>query len=271
MTVIETSRTTNPRLETIFNDVLAGLQDVVRKHRVTWQEYRIATEWLTDAGNQGYEIPLLLDVFLSTTVDNSNFDADESTESNVEGPFYIPGAPRLEQPYVLPRRENEPGETLLFSGTVTATDGSPLPRALLDVWQANGAGQYSHFHPGVPEHNLRGQLTADDEGRFQFETVVPAPYEIPKTGATGRLLAALGRHCFRPAHIHFKLSHDDARPLTTQVYFHGDPWIDSDVVGAVKEPLITAVSRHEGDDGRSYAACSYDFVLAPVNTAVSRT
>ena len=71
----------------------------------------------------------------------------------------------------------------MFSGSVTSTDGTPLAGALLDVWQDNGAGEYSHFHPGVPEHNLRGRLVTDADGRFEVETVLPVPYEIPTDGA----------------------------------------------------------------------------------------
>ncbi len=143
-----------------------------------------------------------------------------------------------------------------------STDGSPLAGAVLDIWQANGVGEYSHFHPGVPDYNLRGRLRTDDEGRFEFETVFPSRYEIPNTGATGKLLAALGRHCFRPGHIHFKLVHERAQTLTTQIYFEGDPWIDSDVVGAVKAPLVTKVVW-EDEDGSRRATCSYDFTLGP--------
>jgi catechol 1,2-dioxygenase len=127
---------------------------------------------------------------------------------------------------------------------------------MLDVWQCNGIGEYSHFHPGVPEYNLRGRLTTDESGRYEFQTVVPSPYEIPKAGATGKLLDALGRHAFRPAHIHFKLSNADFQPWTTQIYFEGDPWLDSDVVGAVKPELVVALQR----DG-NMATGTYDFVL----------
>ncbi len=257
MTATRTESTTDTRLQAVFTDVLDSLLDVIRRHRVTWEEYRAATEWLTEAGNQGYEVPLLLDVFLSPTVDDVNFAAQGGTESNVEGPFYVADALMLEPPCVLPRRDDEPGERLVFSGTVRSTDGSPLAGAVLDVWQATADGEYSNFHPGVPDGNLRGRVSTDAEGRYEFETVVPAPYEIPKTGATGKLLAALGRHCFRPGHIHFKLSHLAARPLTTQVYFEGDPWIDSDVVGAVKDTLVTRLVR----DGGPNTHCSFDFVL----------
>ena len=264
MTMLESPMTTDTRLATILDDVVDSLRDVITRHRVTWDEYRVATDWLTSAGQQPFEIPLLLDVFLSPTVDDVDSPDDGGTESNVEGPFYIPDTPLLSRPYVLPRRPDEPGEVLVFTGSVTSTDGTPLAHALVDVWQDNGAGEYSYFHPGVPENNLRGRLVTDADGRFELETVLPVPYEIPKQGAVGQLLAAIGRTAFRPAHVHFKVTHESARPLTTQVYFAGDPWLDSDVVvGAVKDALVTAVVWRVDGHGWPRATCSYDFVLGP--------
>ena len=258
MTVTDSDTTTVTRLQGVFSDVLDSILDVIRRHQVTWDEYRAATVWLTEAGRQGFEIPLMLDVFLSQTVDDVNFAARGGTESNVEGPFYVPDAQLLERPYVLPMRAGEPGERLVFSGTVRSTDGSPLAGALLDVWQASAAGEYSNFHPTVPEGNLRGRLTTDAAGRFEFETIVPPSYGLPDSGATAQLLEALGRHLIRPGHIHLKLSHPACRPLTTQIYFEGDPYIDSDVVGAVKDSLIVELVRH----GEAETRCSYDFVLS---------
>ena len=80
-----TRSTTNARVEAIFSDVIAALTGIIEKHRVTWDEYRAATEWLTLAGNQGFELPMMLDVFLSTTVDNVNAGG-VGTARNVEGP-----------------------------------------------------------------------------------------------------------------------------------------------------------------------------------------
>jgi catechol 1,2-dioxygenase len=208
-------------------------------------------------------------VFLSPTVDDVSSLANGGTESNVEGPFYISDVALLEPPYVLPQRLDEGGKVLFFSGSVRSTEGTELSGALLDVWQSDCAGEYSNIHPGVPDGNLRGRLSADKQGRFEFRTVVPVPYEIPKQGATGMLLETLGRSAFRPAHIHVKLSHPTCRPLTTQIYFEGDPWLAADVVEAVKPELITRLEHHDAQSdarsrglGRSYWSCSYDFVLS---------
>src|SRR5689334_15766718 len=104
MTVIDaTPTTTDTRVETIFTDVLGSILEVLERHRVTWAEYRAATEWLAQVATQG-ELPLLLDVFLSSTVEGLNTSADGGTETNIEGPFYLPDAPILEPPFVLPKR-----------------------------------------------------------------------------------------------------------------------------------------------------------------------
>lgn len=257
----ETTSTRNQRLDDIVGDLIASLTGIIEKHRVTWDEYRAATTWLTEAGATAFEIPLMLDVFLSQVVDDVNFAAQGGTESNVEGPFYVPDAQLLERPCVLPQRDDEPGERLLFSGTVQATDGTPLVGAVVDVWQASAAGEYSDFHPDVPAGNLRGRLTTDELGRFEVQTIVPPSYGIPDQGATAQLLEALGRHLIRPGHIHFKVSHPTCRPLTTQIYFDGDPYLGSDVVGAVKDSLVVGLDRTTPLEVR----CSYDFVLVPTN------
>src|SRR5262249_31590039 len=84
----------------------------------------------------------------------------------------------------------------------------------------------------------------DSTGHFEVRTTVPAPYEIPKYGPTGALLTALARHAFRPAHLHLKVSHAACEPLTTQIYFAGDRWLDSDAANAVKGSLITTLEKH---------------------------
>ena len=134
-------------------------------------------------------------------------DACEPTQSDFQGPMYAPGAPRRS---VLagPR---EPGERLRIRGTVFGPDcRTPLPRTLLDVWQADAEGRY---HDENESYRLRGQILTDERGRYQIDTIRPAGY-----GG-------------RPAHIHFTISAPGHEPLTTQLYFRGDPVLDHDACG----------------------------------------
>lgn len=266
----KTSAPAGSRLERVFNELVRELQAFIVKHEVTYEEYHRMLGFLAEVG-AARELPLLLDVFLETTVDEVTNGRKPGTPSCLEGPYYVPEAPLLERPYVLPQRADEPGEVLVFAGTVRSTSGAPLAGVMLDLWQADAAGRYSQFDYQEPRDNLRGRLRTDGEGRFEVRTVVPACYEIPKAGPTGKLLAALGRHAYRPAHLHVKLSHEGFEQLTTQLYLAGDPWIDSDVVGAVKPSLVAELTKHGSRaelDARGltrpYFALAYDFTLAPL-------
>jgi catechol 1,2-dioxygenase len=265
---------TNDRVKTVVEDLERTLLDFVRKHRITHSEYRAATELIIAEVRAGEE-SLLFDVFLEAeTTDVGNVGRDGSAEA-IEGPFYLPGAPALAgPPYVLPHRPDEAGDTLIFNGRVTATDGSPLPGAEIDIWHADADGLYSQIHPNIPDWNLRGRLRTDGDGRFQVRTIVPPPYEIPKDGPTGIVLNKLGRHFFRPAHVHMKLRREGYAELTSQLYFEGDQYLDSDVASAVREGLVVTPRRNDnaGDAARlgvkaGFYEVGYDFVLAPGEAA----
>ena len=254
------------RAGVIVRDILDGLRAVIRRHGITYPEYRRAIQFLGAAAENG-ELPLLCDVLLESTVDEAGAGAGApgATDSNVEGPFFAAGAPELGRAWgdggavPLPMRPDEPGDPLVFSGTVRATGGAAVPGAVLDVWQADASGRYSRFAPGLPEWNLRGRVTTDDDGGFAIRTVVPAPYDIPGEPHTARVLELLGLEPHRPAHIHVRLEAAGFTPLTTQVYFAGDPWLEHDVVGAARPSLATKL---EPADGNGYT-CRFDFVLSP--------
>ncbi|HEX8864046.1 MAG TPA: catechol 1,2-dioxygenase, partial [Lentzea sp.] len=111
---------------------------------------------------------------------------------------------------------------------------------------------YSGFAPDIPAGNLRGVVKTDSGGRFEITTVQPAPYQIPTDGPTGRLIDAAGWHPWRPAHLHLIVRAEGHRPITTQLYFAGGDYVDSDVAEAVKPELVlTPVDQR----------AVYDFVL----------
>jgi catechol 1,2-dioxygenase len=269
MSNMKTPEIKNPRLKRLVDDLLDTVRAFIRDHQVTHEEYRQAAGFLNQVAEKG-EIPLLLDVLFEATVDQVDAAGRAGTETSVEGPFYAPGAPEMKTPCVLPHRPDEPGEVLLFSGSVRSIDGEALGGAVLDLWQADAEGAYSHFN--IPQAdapwNLRARVTADQNGRFEVRTWTPSPYQIPKDGPTGALLKATGRHPWRPAHLHIRITHEGCETLTTQIFFTGDPWIDSDVVGAVKPSLIVNLEKR-GDQAdlrahgleRPYRALNYDFIL----------
>jgi catechol 1,2-dioxygenase len=168
----------------------------------------------------------------------------------------------------LPQRPNETGEVLFFHGRVTDPDGAPIDKAEIDVWQADAQGLYSNIHPGIPDWNLRGCFYSSEDGRFELKTILPPPYEIPKNGPTGRVLSALGRHFFRPAHLHVKVRAPGYDDLTSQIYFQGGEYLDSDVANAVREGLVVALNRHDRASdmeahhvSKPYYDLEYDFAL----------
>jgi catechol 1,2-dioxygenase len=163
--------------------------------------------------------------------------APGATESTVLGPFHMTESPARGLGANIDLVGG--GETCVVSGQVLSTDGTPLPGALVDVWQANDQGYYDVQQPGVqPPGNGRGLFTTDAGGGFRFRTCVPSSYPIPTDGPVGDLLRATGRHPYRPAHIHFIASADGHDPVTTHIFVAGDPYLASDAVFAVKQSLV---------------------------------
>lgn len=119
------------------------------------------------------------------------------------------------------------GQRIIIAGRVTDELGRPVPRTLIEVWQANAAGRYAHARdqwdaPLDPNFTGAGRLITDDEGRYRLTTVKPGAYPW-------------GNHenAWRPAHLHFSLFGPAfATRLVTQCYFEGDPLIAIDPIAA---------------------------------------
>ena len=189
-----------------------------------------------------------------------------ATESTVLGPFYVPGAPEL--PNGTNLAVGLPGEPTLFSGRVLTVDGKPIPGAQIDTWQADAEGFYDVQRPNLNGMRLRGKFRTEAQGRFWFWTVKPTAYPIPTDGPVGQMLLNMGRHPYRPAHIHTIVSAPGFEPVTTHVFVEGDRYLDSDAVFGVKDSLVVDFVRHEpgiAPDGtkldRPYFTVQYDFGL----------
>jgi len=157
------------------------------------------------------------------------------TPEDILGPYYKPGAP--EKQNLVP--DGAPGIRLHVSGKVMMHGSCELlPGTLLDIWQANDAGAYDAVN-----FDFRGTTHADAEGNYSFDTVIPGHY--------------LNGAQYRPAHIHVKVSIPGTVPLTTQLYFEGDPYNDID---PWFNPL-TMLSPTDAAGGGKQAV--FDFVLVP--------
>ncbi len=120
----------------------------------------------------------------------------ERTAPQTEGPFFKPKSP--ERTSLLEKKLG--GERLVLSGVVLSRACKPVPKALLDFWQADDAGEYDNR-----SFRYRGHQFSDAEGRWALETIVPAVYPG------------------RTRHIHVKVQAPGRSVLTTQIYFPGDP------------------------------------------------
>jgi catechol 1,2-dioxygenase len=249
------------RTAEVLGDIFSTVNERLVKHQVSYPEYQAAKQWLIDVGEAG-EWPLFLDVFFEHTVENLASEQRGGSTGCIEGPYYIPDSPPLDSPATLPRRPDEPGDRLVFSGTVADLEDNPLPESVVDIWQADAHGFYSQFHPDPPQWNLRGNVRVDGDGRFEITTVVPAPYEIPKEGPTGKMITAAGWHHWRPAHLHMMIHAAGRRPLTSQLFFAGHDYLDDDIASAVKPELTLQLAEHQDSDGR-YFTTEYHFRLDP--------
>ena len=158
-------------------------------------------------------------------------------------------------------------------GRVLSQNKLPIAGATVDVWQAPAQGLYAvQESERFPDMNLRAVFHTDKNGRFGFCTEKPASYPVPTDGPVGTMLKALGRHAWRPAHLHFMISAKQHISLTTHLIVKGDPYLESDAVQAVKDSLIVDFSlSHNNAEADQfglptpYYKVQEDFVLATAN------
>ena len=153
------------------------------------------------------------------------------------------------------------GERIIVTGRVLDEAGRPVPRSMVEIWQANAAGRYNHkgdTHdaPLDPHFRGAGRVFTDDEGRYRFVTIKPGAYPW-------------GNHAnaWRPNHIHFSLfGAGFAARLITQMYFPGDPLLELDPIfhavpdAAARARLVAAFDIGVTEPGRALGY-RFDIVL----------
>lgn len=270
------AQTPSPRLKQVMTSLVSHLHAFIREVELTQEEWALGIQFLTRTGqmcdDKRQEFILLSDVSGTTMlVDAINHRSpDGATESTIFGPFYREGAPEL--PTGATISQDERGEPVVVTGQVLSTDGTPIPNALLDIWETDENGLYEQQDPEQPDMNLRGKFRTDHEGRYCFIGIKPVSYAIPDDGPVGQLLRTLRRHPFRPAHIHLLISARGFAPVTTHLFVKGDPYLDSDAVFGTKDSLIVDFIRQDSEeDATQYHVTApfykvvYDFVLKPLD------
>jgi hydroxyquinol 1,2-dioxygenase len=263
---------TDPRVRELVTGLVRHLHTYVRETRPTVAEWERAIGFLTAVGQKcddaRQEFVLLSDVLgVSMLVETIN-GQETGTESTVLGPFHMTASPERA---IGESIDQLGGSSCVVDLRVLDPAGRPLPGAVVDVWQCSEDGFYDVQQPDVqPDGNGRGLFRVGEDGRVWFRTVVPSHYPIPTDGPVGELLGALGRHPYRPAHIHFIVRAEGYRELTTHIFVADSPYIDSDAVFAVKKSLVANfVNVEDQYQARRYGLAApfrlatFDLVVEP--------
>ena len=234
--------TPDPRLKKIMTSLVQHLHDFVRDVEPTEAEWGQAIDFLTRTGklctDKRQEFILLSDMLgLSMLTVAVNAPATPgATESTVFGPFFVEDAPEVPLGGDIARGAK--GSPCYVSGTVRSADGTPLPGARIEVWEADEDGFYDVQYDDDRSAG-RAWQRAGANGEYRFWSVLPAPYPIPYDGPVGDLLRAADRSPMRPAHLHYKVDAPGYRTLITHIFVAGDKYLASDAVFGVKNSLIT--------------------------------
>lgn len=266
------------RLKQLMQALTRHLHAFLREVRLTEAEWRRAIDFLTEAGHitddKRQEFILLSDVLGASmqTIAINNEAYANATEATVVGPFFVAGAPQI--PLGGDIAAGAVGEPCWVEGTVTGTDGKPVPGARMEIWEADEDGFYDVQYAD-DRLAARAHLFSDDRGDYRFWALKPTPYPIPHDGPVGKLLAAVGRSPMRAAHLHFLVSAAGKRTLVTHIFVRGDELLTSDAVFGVKQSLVRDFEQQppgtpapDGRDltGRAWSRVRFDIVLAPAGT-----
>lgn len=265
----------NARLREIMTSLVQHLHAFVRDVALTEEEWFRGIGFLTEVGHITSDIRqefiLLSDTLgLSMLVTALNNKKPKGcTEATVFGPFHVEGSPHVDLGGDV--ANGAKGEPCYVRGTVAGLDNCPISNAELQVWQADEAGYYDVQYGSDTPHRARATLHTDADGGFHFKTIRAEAYPIPHDGPVGRMLEALGRHPWRPAHLHFMITAPGYERLITHVFRKGDRYLDSDAVFGVRSSLVADWVEHapgvtpDGSHSEApFYTLDFQFVLNPM-------
>lgn len=264
-----------PRAREVLSALIKHVHDFARETELTIDEWMMGVNFMNAVGqisdakrNEGQRMSDVIG--LESLVDEiahqlMSESGDIPTSSSILGPFWSPNAPFRENGASIIQDVPRPdGEVALMHGTVSdLVTKKPIANAVFDIWQASTNGKYDFQDPdNQTDNNLRGKFRTNAEGKYHFYCLRPTPYSLPTDGPAGTLLNLLDRHPMRPAHIHLMVSHDEYKPVTTQIFPKNDPYLKTDSVFAVKDDLVVDFTPLQGNK-EAELELEYNVVLAP--------
>jgi catechol 1,2-dioxygenase len=241
---------TKPRDREILTSLIRHMHDFCREVELKQDEWIIGVNYVNSLG-QAYkanrnETWRLCDILgIESLVDEINHhvvtdDGSVPTSSTILGPFWSPETPFRELGASVVQDMPKDGHFTYFHGVIKDVDtGKGIPGAVFDMWQASTNGKYDTFDPeNQSRHNLRGKFRTDKDGKFDFYCLKPTEYAIDTSGPSSTLLTMMGRHPYRPAHIHIMVTHPEYVGVTAQLYPRDDPYLETDTACAVKDDLL---------------------------------
>jgi protocatechuate 3,4-dioxygenase alpha subunit len=176
------------------------------------------------------------------------------TGSQTVGPFFEPCLLREDTLRNTLITVDTIGEKIRIEGRVLDADGLAVPDAMVEIWQANAYGRYSHATdsrdvPLDPTFLGFGRSGTDEHGTYWFETIKPGsvPFNDKQMQAPHIAVTVFSRGL---------LNH-----LVTRLYFEDEPANAADPIlqCVPKERWGTLLAKREsGDDPIVYR---FDIIL----------
>lgn len=135
------------------------------------------------------------------------------------------------------------GERVRITGRVFDGDATPITDAMIEIWQADGAGRYAHPRDAGARPNATfkgfGRSDTDKDGRFTFDTIKPGTV----AGPGGTLQA--------PHIVVAVFARGMVRHLYTRIYFAEDSAANEadPVLALVPAERRSTLIAQRGSDG----------------------
>jgi protocatechuate 3,4-dioxygenase beta subunit len=183
------------------------------------------------------------------------------TPGMTEGPFYPDRMPLdTDNDLLIVNDAITPavGDVSYVSGRVLSASGQPLRNAFVEIWQCDKNGSYRHSRgqnpDGSHDPNFQGygRFMTGSKGEYLFRTIKPVPYDV------GGM--------YRAPHIHFAVSRNGQRLITTQMMVRGHPANARDNIlsgvrdQAARESVLVDFQTMAGSKSGELSA-SFDIVL----------